>query len=339
MLDLERSRHPSPAMLLSLLLAFFLQNLECGLAHYQVPSSTGFSLSRLEKGQVAVHLSSREIGDVACRFSYSSNPDLQSEEKLAVEIPSSTKPSDVWKDFTSELEKMPYCLSLTGSSDYWSYELCPKKLIKQFHSAEVYILGYFSDRDDEKFEDLFDKGDTCDAIQHRPQRKIIVRYECEQGANIRLASVIEKRVCEYEATVVSNLLCGDPSFKVFESQSKGNAQAITPSDENEDWHLSLSRGSDGSFICQAYLLADANTITFEDVSLSLINPSLSKKFACSYFSRSLGRNPSVDSEFQWRDSPSIIESSTNQTLTVSSTSDFQGHLSFLEIYCSPLEQL
>ncbi|XP_053206119.1 endoplasmic reticulum lectin 1-like [Panonychus citri] len=133
---------------------------------------------------------------------------------------------------------------------YWSYELCHGKFIRQFHEesssqktySQEYYLGKFdlNERKENELgftqmEENWNKGKngrptvliegvatpyieinmtggtTCD-LNNRP-RFTRVLYVCNDEARNELSSIKETYTCEYEAIVLTPLLCIHPDFR------------------------------------------------------------------------------------------------------------------------------
>uniref|UniRef100_T1JYV6 Endoplasmic reticulum lectin 1 n=1 Tax=Tetranychus urticae TaxID=32264 RepID=T1JYV6_TETUR len=133
---------------------------------------------------------------------------------------------------------------------YWSYELCHGKFIRQFHDestsqkaySQEYYLGKFdlsqlkeSELEYDEAEQSWLKGSkprptvliddvqtpyieinmtggtVCD-LNNRP-RFTRVLYVCNNEARNELSSIKETYTCEYEAIVLTPLLCSHPDFR------------------------------------------------------------------------------------------------------------------------------
>ncbi|XP_033728099.1 protein OS-9-like [Pecten maximus] len=148
----------------------------------------------------------------------------EEEEKVAMEtgIPELLKP----------LEAGP---CLFKNKDWWSYEFCYGKYIRQFHIedgkivGDVTFLGYYESEFDWNNKTDQDKrvknynrlnryhsqqyinGTRCD-LTGRP-RKTEVRFVCEEGAGDSIARIDEPETCGYILTVHTTKICHHPYLK------------------------------------------------------------------------------------------------------------------------------
>jgi endoplasmic reticulum lectin 1 len=135
---------------------------------------------------------------------------------------------------------------------YWTYELCHGKYLRQFHEdsasqktkSQEYFLGKFDSNSQlsvtaetfaQKLEQLksagkdvprvtvegvslpyiefnFTGGTVCD-VNNKP-RLTRVLYVCSENAKHELHSIKETSTCEYEAIVLSPILCLHPDYKI-----------------------------------------------------------------------------------------------------------------------------
>ncbi|XP_060079073.1 protein OS-9-like isoform X2 [Ylistrum balloti] len=148
----------------------------------------------------------------------------EEEEKVAMEtgIPELLKP----------LEGGP---CLFKNKDWWSYEFCYGKYIRQFHIedgkivGDVTFLGYYesefdwnNNTDQDKRVKNYNRlnryhsqqyinGSRCD-LTGRP-RKTEVRFVCEEGAGDSIARIDEPETCGYILTVHTTKICHHPYLK------------------------------------------------------------------------------------------------------------------------------
>ncbi|OWF41703.1 protein OS-9-like [Mizuhopecten yessoensis] len=148
----------------------------------------------------------------------------EEEEKVAMEtgIPELLKP----------LETGP---CLFKNKDWWSYEFCYGKYIRQFHIedgkivGEVTFLGYYESEFDWNNQTDQDKrvknynrlnryhsqqyinGTRCD-LTGRP-RKTEVRFVCEEGAGDTISRIDEPETCVYILKVHTTKICHHPYLK------------------------------------------------------------------------------------------------------------------------------
>jgi len=123
---------------------------------------------------------------------------------------------------------------LVRTKDWWSYELCHNKAIRQYHmedgkpSGAILVLGYYDHDQDwsnsgqnrpanKKFShhsQFFTNGSLCDLTNEL--RKAEVRFECDPLASSggsRIIRVDEPQSCEYIITVSTPNICSVPQLK------------------------------------------------------------------------------------------------------------------------------
>lgn len=131
--------------------------------------------------------------------------------------------------------------SLSGAcflrmEDWWTYEYCHGKHVRQFHGGaeggdlDEFFLGHFNasraapdtiHRDaaaaagDARYvTTTYDGGEPCD-LTGAP-RSVEVRYVCADGGRDALHAVREPATCAYTLTVGVAALCSHPGFRVEE---------------------------------------------------------------------------------------------------------------------------
>ncbi|KAL0033988.1 hypothetical protein WJX79_001529 [Trebouxia sp. C0005] len=115
--------------------------------------------------------------------------------------------------------------------DWWTYELCYEKHVRQFHrekevlsseySLGVYeggpaetdtVQGSVSEANSGKYvKQLYTHGDACDLTGQTRQTE--VRYSCGEGGQEAILSIKEPSTCHYVLTVAVPGLCQMPSFR------------------------------------------------------------------------------------------------------------------------------
>lgn len=161
-----------------------------------------------------------------CSFpdNYEAEKQKEEAEKVAMEtgIPDLLKP----------METSP-CLQMT--KDWWSYEFCYGKYIRQFHiseeakiEGEILFLGYYeseynwedesegqTDAEQKRLRryhtQQYVNGTKCDISGK--QRKTEVRFQCEEGNGDHIARVDEPETCVYVMTVHTTKICHHPFLK------------------------------------------------------------------------------------------------------------------------------
>ncbi|VDP96475.1 unnamed protein product [Echinostoma caproni] len=119
---------------------------------------------------------------------------------------------------------------------YWTYELCHKAHIRQYHeefkpdktisSRQEYFLGYLDNSDIEIDDDStrhkkysypyypvnFTMGDICDLTQQH--RVTTVLYICFEDIEAQIVEVAEVESCRYQVIFATKHLCRHPAYQV-----------------------------------------------------------------------------------------------------------------------------
>ncbi|XP_042896237.1 protein OS-9 isoform X2 [Parasteatoda tepidariorum] len=134
-------------------------------------------------------------------------------------------------DIQKLLEPMYEGSCLYKIKDWWTYELCFGKAIKQFHiedgriAGEILTLGLYeldNKWEDELYEEKFERvkphhaqsyvnGTKCD-LTGLP-RNTEVKIFCEEDSLDYINWITEPETCNYVITVHTSLLCSHPLFK------------------------------------------------------------------------------------------------------------------------------
>ncbi|XP_052259528.1 protein OS-9-like [Dreissena polymorpha] len=173
----------------------------------------------------SVRLTSKYGQVYQCTF-----PNAVDQEKLKEEAEKVAMETGI-PDLLKPMESSP-CLRKT--KDWWSYEFCYGKYIKQFHLAEdgriegeVVLLGYFesdysydgdSSQSESKASSLqryhtqqYVNGTKCELNQKL--RKTEVRFVCEEGTADYIHRLDEPETCSYIMTIHTMLICHHPFMK------------------------------------------------------------------------------------------------------------------------------
>ncbi|XP_041371888.1 protein OS-9-like [Gigantopelta aegis] len=124
---------------------------------------------------------------------------------------------------------------LFKTKDWWTYEFCYGKYIRQYHAEDgvikgeiIYLGNYESDYDwdnetkkDERLKSkssffryhsqTYNNGSKCDLTQ--TPRKAEVRFLCEEGSADYIARIDEPQTCVYIITINTARLCSHPYLK------------------------------------------------------------------------------------------------------------------------------
>eukprot|EP00218_Dolichomastix_sp_CCMP3274_P013920 CAMPEP_0170149818 /NCGR_PEP_ID=MMETSP0033_2-20121228/44262_1 /TAXON_ID=195969 /ORGANISM="Dolichomastix tenuilepis, Strain CCMP3274" /LENGTH=239 /DNA_ID=CAMNT_0010386803 /DNA_START=8 /DNA_END=724 /DNA_ORIENTATION=- len=138
---------------------------------------------------------------------------------------------------------------------WWTYELCYKKHVRQFHQEQdkvvsEYVLGQFSAEASRLQAELvgqefteepsasgaptryhsqvYTNGTACDLAGDEP-RQTEVRFACVADSANLIASIKEPATCKYTLTFVTPLLCEHSAFKQQEQLVQHiQCEAFTP---------------------------------------------------------------------------------------------------------------
>ncbi|XP_064595061.1 protein OS-9-like [Liolophura sinensis] len=171
----------------------------------------------------AVYLQSKFGQQYQCSFPDHSQQEKQKqeEEKLAVEIgiPELLRP----------LETGPCLIKV---KDWWTYEFCYGKHVRQYHledgliTGDIIYLGLFESEFDWNNNEVSSKnknrlnryhsqhygnGSKCDLTQE--PRKTEVRFLCEEGSGDYIARIDEPETCVYILTVHTTKICHHPDLR------------------------------------------------------------------------------------------------------------------------------
>ncbi|XP_059174409.1 protein OS-9-like [Physella acuta] len=174
----------------------------------------------------AVHVTSKYGQQYQCTFPDHTTEEKkkEEEEKIAVET-----------GIVEMLRPIGLKDCLFKSKDWWSYEFCYGKYIRQFHMEDgeikgnIIYLGYYeSDFDwnnktitDERLKSkatlhryhsqTYSMGTKCDLTNQ--MRRAEVRFICEENSEDYLARVDESETCVYTVTVMTSRICRHPYLK------------------------------------------------------------------------------------------------------------------------------
>merc|ERR1719300_699522 len=133
------------------------------------------------------------------------------------------------EDLLSPLEKTP-CLLYT--KNWWTYEVCYKRSVKQFHwerkssKENAILLGEYS-MSENNLNDLnatfvshfFMNGSRCELFDK--DRKAEIRFVCDEKATeFYIKDVTEHQSCEYRIVIPTNTLCRIPRMRTSAFKSK-----------------------------------------------------------------------------------------------------------------------
>ncbi|KAK3796754.1 hypothetical protein RRG08_045762 [Elysia crispata] len=174
----------------------------------------------------AVYVTSKYGQQYQCTF-----PDHSSEEKRKEEEEKIAMETGI----VEMLRPMSDKPCLFKAKDWWSYEFCYGKYIRQFHMEDgdirgnVIYLGYYQDDfnwNNETARDARLKSKTGQSRYHSQKytlgtkcdltgemRQAEVRFLCEENSEDYLSRVDESETCVYTVTVMTSRICRHPYLK------------------------------------------------------------------------------------------------------------------------------
>ncbi|RUS90049.1 hypothetical protein EGW08_002162, partial [Elysia chlorotica] len=174
----------------------------------------------------AVFVTSKYGQQYQCTF-----PDHSSEEKRKEEEEKIAMKTGI----VEMLRPMSDKACLFKAKDWWSYEFCYGKYIRQFHMEDgdikgnVIYLGYYQDDfnwNNETARDARMKSKTSQSRYHSQKyslgtkcdltgqmRQAEVRFVCEENSEDYLSRVDESETCVYTVTVMTSRICRHPYLK------------------------------------------------------------------------------------------------------------------------------
>jgi hypothetical protein len=248
------------------------------------------------------------------------------------------QPLNLWNNFVKHAQNMPHCVSLKKNNDYWRYDLCPSQHIIQAHNDEKYILGKFKAADNLKNELIFEDGQICDALQHKPARKTRVKVFCdEDAAEVRIIHIEETQMCSYTMYIATKMVCGDERFQRAQEKFPNYAEqgVVLQEDDStsfEEWHLYLDQTNNGELFCEAFLHGSSNNLKFKRAELTLSN----KRFPFSLESCSLRAKGNFGELIPHN---AFTISVGTEKINLLSTPSFEGTLSYVGLHCKSPNKL
>ena len=211
-----RASHLRPLLLLLCSLALTL--LPTVFAHFISPSVASISIHTVDSGEARVTLADRRSSTGAplaeCTFKYSTNEGgLLARKKVLTDSLAVASSSDA----AQKLDAATIAASLSGAcvtstSDFWSYELCFSQHLKQFHGADVYMLGRGqpSASTNAGHSIVMQGGDVCAALSPPKPRAVQINFACKLNAKVCAhvhAGRNCKATCELSAPAQRSFYC------------------------------------------------------------------------------------------------------------------------------------
>jgi len=253
---------------LPLLLFIFTSN-----AHYLDPRVKAFMIMTTDSGSHTVHTKVSGTQTASCKFTYQTSP--------TVDPVKHTDTSNAKKPISAEAvfnQLKGNCAQTTA--DYWTYEICFGRSVRQFRGDDSYLLG--SEASMEENTQVYIKGHECTALANRPMRKTVVRLGCQETASSpRVASIQESSMCVYDLLITTDRGCGDPHYPIVHAMEQAT-NALLVDSGSEDWIIELIQLEDLRWMCSVYSLEMRSTgsrLSFKQFDLSISNPDTSRRGA------------------------------------------------------------
>jgi hypothetical protein len=237
-------------------------------AHYQDERVNAFTVLNQHTSEVKVRI---QHGDRkgSCTFRYVTSPVV-------------TKPTPQKANTVKQIELSSITESLSGicsikRMDYWTYEVCFNRRVKQFHDSDSFTLG--QDVSVVGYEQIYSGGDVCDALPSHPTRKSTVKFNCNKYAVAEptIISVSETSPCVYTVNVGTAKVCSDPNYPDLSADPAAGVSEGSGDTISEDWFLEIVQLSDGRLMCSTYsneLRAVGSKLTFSSFELLIDSDSL-----------------------------------------------------------------
>jgi len=207
------------------------------------------------------------------------------------------------------------------TAEYWSYEICFGRSVRQFRGDDSYLLG--ADVSMVERSQVYTNGHECSALPNRPSRKTVVRLGCQEGAvTPRIASIQESSMCVYDMIIATNRVCGDPTFPLVQTTEYVTSSPVVDSG-SEDWVLEIAELEDQRVMCAAYSMEMRSTgskLSFKKFDLSISGRTHSEG-SQEFTARHPGREVCGSDEV-----------ALNTDGHLRSLAPFNGKLSYLKIY-------
>jgi hypothetical protein len=221
-------------------------------AHFVDPTVAAFPIGP-SSSSVSHSVRLPSPSTLTCTFTHSTSPPT---------LDVSTKPSRFnMADWLSSMTDRGECV--TGSANYWSYEVCMLAGVRQSKGAESYGLG--KERVVKEMNLVFRGGDECITPTFKGPRETTVNLACDPSSSSpHLSSINEPSTCHYDITVTTTAVCGDTRFPTVtagvsseDSQSEDFFMEMTHL-HGHDSHSSLSLAPASSHgveaLCAVYSL-------------------------------------------------------------------------------------
>ncbi|KAH9514270.1 Protein OS-9 [Bulinus truncatus] len=230
----------------------------------------------------AVHVTSKYGQQYQCTFLDHNSEDKkkEEEEKIAIET-----------GIVEMLKPMGLKDCLFKSKDWWSYEFCYGKHIRQFHMEDgeikgnIIYLGYYESDFDWNNEtaredrlrskvsmsryhsQTYTLGTKCDLTNQ--MRKTEVRFMCEENSEDYLYRIDESETCVYTVIIMTSRICSHPFLKapVKRQPVPITCNPLLTEDQYQDFLA--NKAEEEKKAEEKKLKEIPNTLTKEDTSSSL----------------------------------------------------------------------
>jgi len=231
------------------ILSFFSLLPHGSFGHFTSPSTASITIQSVDSGAARVSLLTpgSTVPKVECVFTYRTGAETSSalkrkeDERKAAEEEAKKKATGGGIDLSAVVRGMEG-MCITSTSNYWSYELCFGRYLKQFHGGDVYMLGRTQHVQPTNM--LLEGGDMCAALNPPQPRKVNVRFACREGATTPLlTSISESSTCVYDIEVSTARVCGDARFPLVSGSLPSSMSGSAPAEPldlgSEDWFIEI----------------------------------------------------------------------------------------------------
>ncbi len=287
-------------------------------------------IDRQSRGTSEVSMTDSSGQSAKCRFSYETDPSaVRSPAPAPVPEPTKPKPQFNFDSFIAKYNSAGMCLQ--SKIDYWTYEFCFGKQLKQYHDNDQYMLGGKTIRHESVQNApglIYDGGDMCMDLKPQPApRQSRVKFMCRLEANRpQLVKVTEYSTCKYEVVIAASEVCDDERYERFQPSPSGVEEVAHTF---EDWIVEMYETSERRLVCTArsseYKASSGSGLNFVRFDFSVernglpTNKEKNQQIPGRVIAAQPGREPLKQEEFIATES------------SVKSSNQFLGKLAYLRI--------
>lgn len=270
--------------LLSLCLLCAALSLPLASAHYASPTASAFTIDTVGEGTARVTIPDRRsakgapLAECSLAWETSAAGMAKSAATMAAEAAAAAKSSSERIDVASVAASLEgSCVS--SSSDYWTYELCFGRSLRQYHGSDMYVLARTQSHTSIKGGKSLrmDNGDVCTALDPPKARSVLLNFACKRSASSpQLTSIVESNTCVYEVQVATSRVCADDTFPVVTNDVTRSSQNSGPLDTgSEDWFLELVEleapaAAEGEAPQEPVLMCQAYSLEYRATSVTML---------------------------------------------------------------------